>query len=311
MKFWLGLILVFCLCFGITFYIKQQHRAAVNQFSIASIQFALPTNPAWDIPPLNKAQQEAINGILLQRFTYLGKGSRSFAFLSEDGQYVLKFFKSRYHTPHWAVRFLPSFFPFKSYKERKMKKVSLDTVLNGYKIAYDHDREGTGLVHIHLNPNDTYRYPTITLTDKQGIPHLIDLNQTRFVLQKKVQEFTHVLDILLKSGNVALAKQRIIQVFDLYLAHYRKGLYDLGTGILKNNGFIDDKPIHFDVGKMTLNSNRCDPHCQYKRLMEMTKTIDRWLLKNYPQYAEEISKEINGLLEKNKSHSKSEVSFHE
>lgn len=291
-KFWLGSTLTLCLCLGIIFHAKQQHRAAVNQFSIASIQFTLPNNPAWDIRPLTEAQQEKINDILLQRFTYLGKGARSFAFLSEDGQYVLKFFKYRYHTPHWAVRFLPSFFPFTSYKERKMKKVSLDTVLTGYKIAYDHDPEGTGLIHIHLNPRNTHPYPTITITDKQIIPHSINLDHTRFVLQRKVQEFTDVLDTLLKTGNVSLAKQRILQVFDLYLAHYQKGLYDLGLGILRNNGFIDDQPIHFDVGKMTLDSKICDPHCQYKRLMEMTKTIDRWLLKNHPRYYAEISKEL-------------------
>lgn len=285
----IGLKIVFIvLLIGLGFQIFTWINPRNETFSLQTIQFDFPYHEEWEIAPLTKKDQEHLNAIILsQKFTYLGKGARILSFVSEDGLYVLKFFKYRYHQPHWSVRFLPAVFPFENYRKRKMQKVSLDTVLNGYKVAYDHDRQGTGLLYIHLN-SSSHQLPDVTLLDKRGNPHIVNLDRTRFVIQLKVQELADVLHKLLKNQEVDLAIQRLCQIFDLYAAHYQKGLYDLGVGLIRNNGFIDDEPIHFDVGKMTLDTKICQPQLQWERITIMTHKVDLWLLKNYPLYRDEI-----------------------
>lgn len=260
-------------------------------FDLKTIQFDYPYNKDWEIDPLNQDQTNQINAILSQKFTYLGKGARLLCFLSEDGVYVLKFFKYRYHYPHFAT-YLPNVFPFKNYKQQKMKKVSLYTVLNGYKIAYEHEPNSTGLIYIHLNQTMN-QLPSVLIVDKQGKPHLVDLDDTRFVIQLRVEELTEVMTQLLNDQNIPTAKERLCQIIDLYLSHYKKNLFDLGVGILCNNGFIDDLPIHFDVSKMTIDEKICQPSLQKKSLTTMAKKIDLWLLKNYPAYRDEIMLTIN------------------
>jgi hypothetical protein len=288
----MGLRLLFIiLLIGLGFQIFKLNKPQKEIFNFQTIQFDFPYHEEWEIDPLTKKDQEHLNTIILsQKFTYLGKGARLVAFLSEDGLYVLKFFKYRYHKPHWAVRFLPSIFPFENYRKRKLTKVSLETVINGYKVAYDYDRQGTGLLYIHLNPSpsSSHQLPDVTLLDKQGHQHIIHLDHTRFVIQLKVQELAEVLHKLLKNQEVALVAKRLCQVFDLYAKHYQKGLYDLGVGIIRNNGFIDDEPIHFDVGKMTFNKKICQPQFQKERMAILVHKVDLWLLKNYPLYRDEI-----------------------
>ncbi len=281
-------VLLIALLIGLGFQIFKWNKPHKERFNLQMIQFDFPYREEWEIQPLNKKNQEHLNTIILsQKFTYLGKGARLISFLSEDGLYVLKFFKYRYHQPHWSLRYLPALFPFENYRKRKMQKVSLDTVLNGYKVAYDYDRQGTGLLYIHLNPS-FHQLPEATLLDKQENPHVINLNRTRFVIQLKVQELADVLHKLLKNQEVALAAQRLSQVFDLYAAHYQKGLYDLGVGLIRNNGFIDNEPIHFDVGKMTFDKKICQSQLQRERMAIMAHKVDLWLLTNYPLYRDQI-----------------------
>lgn len=95
----LGTTLLVC---AALFLYKKQLYKATGGFSVATIQFDLPYNPDWEtVHPT-----ENLDKIVQQKFTYLAKGARSFAFISEDGNTILKFFKYRYHEPHWALRYL-------------------------------------------------------------------------------------------------------------------------------------------------------------------------------------------------------------
>ncbi len=265
---------------------RLQYRAT-DGFSADYIEFAFPFRPDWQIPKEKAEPQE----LLAQSFSYLGKGARSYAFLGEDGKTVLKFFKYRYHQPHWMVRYLPDFPPFNYLRQKKIGKVSLETVLNGYGIAYSQDPEGTALLHIHLNETAGV-YPPVTVFDKQGKAHLIDLDRTRFVLQKKVQEAEDLIGELLVEGNVEEAKKRIGQIFDLYLSHYRQGLCDLGVGILRNNGFDGEKAVHFDVGKLTRDESVRQLAATEQRIVRMAKKIEFWLRINYPAHHDALVSDL-------------------
>lgn len=265
-----------------------------SQFAIEKIQFDWPQEKTWEMFPLSPNERAFIQQLFSQPFSYLGKGARTFSFVSQDGKYVLKFFKYRYHLPHWAVRWLPPIFPCHSYRQRKMQKTPLYQVLNGYKVAYDHDPLGTGLLTIHLNLTKG-EYPSLIVKDKQGKAHQVSLDETRFILQKKVVELIPLLDECLKKGEARLATHRLCQVLDLYLFYYQQGLNDLGVGILKNNGFLGDRPIHFDVSKMIVDEKMKDPLCQKEQFKKIIGKVEEWLEKNHPQYRQEI---IPGLEER-------------
>jgi hypothetical protein len=283
-------ILLILLFLGLGIYFFKGNKNQKGELNLQTIQFDFPYHPEWDAT-LSTKEKEHIHTILSQKFTYLGKGARLVSFLSEDGAYVLKFFKYRYHQPHWAVGYLPDVFPFKSYRQRKMKKVSLETVLNGYGIAFKYIPESTGLVYVHLNQT-SHLLPEVRIIDKQGKDHLIILDGTRFVVQLKVEELERLLHQMLKNQQVELAKQRLRQVIGLYKEYYQQGLYDLGVGILRNNGFIHDQPIHFDVSKMTMDDKVRDPQFQQERLKIMLKKVSGWLRENYPQYHDDVMRNL-------------------
>lgn len=289
------ILIVFSLLFTLFFSLRRRAYEVNDGFSLEAIQFTLPYNRLWEIPPLSHEEKHLVDHVLSQPFTYLGKGARSYAFLSQDGQYVVKFFKYRYHVPHWAVRWLPSIPPFELFRQRKIKKVSLDTVLSGYKVAYMADREGCGLLYIHLN--ETEGHPQLLLTDKQGKSHRIDLNDTRFVVQKKVVEAEEELALLFQQRNLSLVKERIRALFSLYRSHYQYGVTDLGVGILRNNGFnAEGRPIHFDVGKMGYDERVKDPKFQFERLYELAQRVVQWVEKHYPSYKDEIREDLKTML---------------
>ena len=52
-------------------------------------------HPKWDIGPLTSEQESLLNEISSQTFRYLGSGKECYAFESEDGKLVLKFFKQK------------------------------------------------------------------------------------------------------------------------------------------------------------------------------------------------------------------------
>ena len=73
-------------------------------------KFASPTfspNPEWEFPQPSAEEQEQIDAILSQKFTYLARGSQAFAFVSEDGRYVLKLFKQHKWHPKNPLGYIP------------------------------------------------------------------------------------------------------------------------------------------------------------------------------------------------------------
>jgi len=286
--------IVFGCAFVLIFFLLVVKIQGSQSSFISSIQFDIPHKQEWEIAPLGKNSQEAVNTILGQKFTYFAKGARCLAFLSEDDQYVIKFFKFRYYQPHWTVRYFPSIFPFDYFKKKKEHKVSLSTVLTGHKNAYEKDPAGTGVVFVHLNPKSC-GLPHLLVEDKDGSAYTIDLNQTRFVLQRRGCELSDLLDQLLRNNEIDQATKALSQVIALYISQFRRGLYDLGRGLVRNNGFADGAPIHFDVGKLTIDERALDPAFQQQILKELVKNVENWLKKTHPEYCEVM---IQALYEK-------------
>src|SRR5258705_119780 len=85
-------ILLSCaLFFGIQSFCHVQPSG----FQLLKIPISTPARPEWAVPPLPSSSPllPLINTALSQPYTFLSFGGQCYAFLSQDGQYVIKFFK--------------------------------------------------------------------------------------------------------------------------------------------------------------------------------------------------------------------------
>src|SRR5690349_15990834 len=113
-------LLLFILFVSLMLSLPGLARKLTHGFRIGKLHLDFPYQPQWEI-----ACDPAIERILRQPFTFLGKGSQSYVFESQDGQTVVKLF--RFDRPD-AIQ-----------------------LFDACKLAYDSLRDETGLLYIHLN----------------------------------------------------------------------------------------------------------------------------------------------------------------
>lgn len=259
-----------------------------HDFRIEYISSHITYHPEWEIKGLPSNKE--IRLLLAQPFKYLGKGGQAYAFESEDGKYVLKFVKFKFLQPrfkHQLISFIPFFEDWNDNEmERRLRKFH-DFYL-GYKRAFEVNKINSGLLYLHFNPTFN-QFGTVTLFDRKGLKHVVDLDQTVFIVQKKSEMLNELLVKLLDQGRVEEAKEKINKILDMYLSHYQMGLHDLGFGVIHNTGFAEDLPIHVDLGKMTWDENIMKSECYKEDLIMIASKIEEWLRENYPLYHEELS----------------------
>jgi len=242
---------------------------------------------------ISPSPNEEVLAILNQKFHYLGQGNQSYAFESEDSKYVLKFFKFGHLKPFsLPIPFLQEHFKAKAKSQEKR----FLKVFEGYKIAYTEDPENSALLFIHLNKRDHLK-KELFLRDRFGIAHTINLNDVAFVLQEKVIPTKEVFKQLFKQQDIEGVKRRIGQLFDLYIAQYKKGLYDRDHNLMYNTGFKGKKAIRLDVGKLRKEPFFKEPANYRKDLEKIAfERILRWVKKYYPDYENEITLTLMDLL---------------
>lgn len=249
---WPNLLIWITLALVVGFFAVRVYYRLTDDFRIANMTYEMPHNPDWESPPLAPWQKHQLKKILAQPFHYVGKGAQSYVFVSADKTYVIKFFKFKHLKPSPWVEALPELPYIKEWRQANIarKERLLDSVFSGYKLAYDLHRDQAGLFYIHLNATSDLDL-SVTLIDKIGRTHHLELDPIVFVIQENARTTRTVMSEAVGSGELALAKRRIQQIIDLYLTEYEKGIYDRDHGVMHNTGFVGDKPIHLDVGKLT------------------------------------------------------------
>lgn len=286
--FWFALACVFVVILVRVYY------KTTDDFRVANITYELPYHKEWEFPPFNPTEQQELDAILNEKFTYLGKGSQCYAFASEDNQYVLKFFKFKHLKPHWFVEIFPPIPPFSNYRSKQYvrKQKKLNNLFEGYRLAYEEYRPQSGLIYIHLNKTKNL-HKIITVYDKIGFPRNIDLDQVVFVLQKKGTTTRSVLSADLENHDIAAAQKHIDKILNFYSQEYSRGIFDRDHGVLINTGFLNDEPFHLDVGKLTKNEAMKNRSDALKDITFISEKLKGWIKKNYPQNYEELSSFID------------------
>lgn len=245
MKFLFKLSLFFTAFYFLSLFCNQQ----TDRFSVYTLTA---------LPPLslcNKGPEKEACEILTQPFYYLGTGGQTFVFASQDGKYVLKFFKK---LPH-PLAFL------KKYKIRKKQSLLKD--LNSYLLAFQKAPEETGLVFIKMDTKTPFNQK-IKLEDKLHISHLVSLQNTLFVLQKRA---IPLKDYLNQEKEI---KKIFSSLFELAQKLGEKHITDEDFQHLDNNlGFLEKRPLFIDPGRWAEHACSTD---------DMSKKFMQWIEEKHP-----------------------------
>lgn len=283
---WMYYFILVFVCFGLA----RLYYRLTDDFRLSNIRHQLPFEAPWKVPTLTAEEQQQLTDILNQKFSYIGKGAQCYAFASEDEQYVLKFFKFKHLKPSLWVDLLPSFGPFKDYKqsciERKQRK--LFGVFEGYDIAYRENRQDSELLYLHLVPTE-HLHQAVTVVDKIGFERTINLDDVVFLVQKKGETLRTRLKQLLSQERLLEAEQAIASIVGMYISEYKKGVYDRDHGVMHNTGFVGSQPFHLDVGKFSKEERMREVDVYKKDLEHVLWKIDRWVKTDYPQYYSALS----------------------
>jgi len=282
-KFYIGFALFLfsaSLFFGIDRF--AHHRS--SHFSTDKITTRRAYSPEWDIPSVSPEEKKSIDQILSQQFTYYSKGSQAYVFISEDKKYILKFLKQEKLRSHSFLSYVPiSFNPY--YQERLFKEKKCRATFLACKTAYTDLKEESGLIYVHLN-NQHDLNKKITIYDKSGHKHLVDIDKTSFYLQKRAQLIYSRISELVHNEDIEGAKKIITSVFSLIDHLGKKGVVENDPILRKNFGLIDDVAVQIDVGKLRIDPKRQQNLAYKEEVASITHSFKIWLEKNYPELSE-------------------------
>jgi len=199
------------------------HRAT-DGFALWKIRSEHIFDPRWEVS--FPKEETTVQSALQQKFHYWCKGGQCYVFLSEDGQFVLKFFK------------------FSHLKGKRWKKD-----FKSYKLAYEELRRESALLLLHLNPT-VNRYGKLTLVDRLHIEHVLSLDDTLFLLQRRAELIFPSLSASMEKGDVEGAKNKISSLVQLLFCRAERGIEDNDSNVRKNFGFIDGRAVMIDVGRL-------------------------------------------------------------
>lgn len=269
--------------------IGRAYFMVTDGFREANIQSELKPSEAR----ANRGDEKAARQILKQPFRYLAKGCQSYCFLSEDGQYVLKFFKyQRYQMSPFleALRFIPK---VDAYVEKRQahKLEKLEFFMQAWIIANDYLREESGLVYVHLSKSDHLKQP-IVFFDKMGFRHELEADNLEFLIQRRAEPLQKVLVAAPTEESIAL----IDRLIDMLVHEYSMGLGDHDPALLQNTGVYNGKPFHIDVGQFYFNPQFKESKGFYQDLFNRTYEMREWLKRMKPEVERALTQKLKGLM---------------
>lgn len=273
------------------FGLERLCHLATGGFSVLRITHNLEETPSLD------ESGPTIDAILSQSFTYLNSGAQSYVFLSEDDQYVIKFFKFQHmRVPPW-IHYLPLPQTLKNYRNYKIakKNLALSKLFLSYNIAYNLLQKETGLIYLHLNKTNKYR--PLHLIDKIGVHYLLDGSSLAFVIQRKGILLYEALEEDMKRGDIAHAKELISSLMNLSILRCQRGVGDQDPDFRTNFGVINGTIAQLDTGRFYLEEKEKDPEVYKREIYRITRDFREWLSQNQPTLVscfDENIKDIKG-----------------
>lgn len=267
-------------------------------FLVSNIASTSIANPRWNVRPLSTHEKQKIEKILEQPYFYLGKGCQSYVFVSQDGNYVIKFLKHQHFRPQKWINLFTVIPAIEQYQlaKKKEKQDKLNKVLNSWKLSFDSLQKETGVVYAHINKSSDWNQ-TIAIRDKMGLTHSLQIDDFEFLLQRKATMLCRHLDALMTQGKDREAEILIDRLMAMLLAEYTSGFADNDHALMQNTGVLEGWPIHIDVGQLIRNPIVQDPQVLKQEIYDKTYLFSVWLQKHYPELALHLRTRLVALLD--------------
>jgi hypothetical protein len=221
--------------------------------------------------------------ILKQRFYYLDQGRQSYAFLSEDGQTVLKCFKYQ--------RFRPSLW---SKSDRQQLQEKREALHQSFRLAFEQLAASTGMLCLHLQQTEGLPQ-SLTLVDAHGHEYVLNPNQLNFALQRRAQMFTPYLERLIAEQRLEEGRLLLDQLVALLMGEYKKGIADGDGACMRNMGVIDGHLVRVDTGRLYQDDSWRQPVVYQRKLLAKVYKLRKWLRVHSMELAAHLDEQLTGV----------------
>jgi hypothetical protein len=284
--------ILFLICF---FLVERFCYDKTLGFRLQKIYSTLPPDPNWATGYLKEYDEAKVREILSQPFYFFGRGGESYAFLSKDGRYILKFFKHHKMRPkHPLDLLLPPCFRQKWQNRRKER---LERFFSSCKLAFEQISQETGLLYLHLTKSENL-HQKMTFFDPIGIKHRVDLDKVEFALQKRATMALPTLFQLVEEGKVDLAKAHLTSLLEMIYTRSRAGIADHDARG-RNFGFVDGRAIEFDLGSFSQDERLKEEKNVKKTFLLETCKLRRWVHKHRPELLDSFDEKRKNFLTEN------------
>jgi hypothetical protein len=288
------LLISFCLTAFIAWIpiAQKWEKKRTDGFHPKKISSDLSWNEGWQTPPLELDEQRDLELATNQPYRYLGCGGQCFAFISEDDQYVIKFFRhSRLKPPFYAHYPLPNKIKERAYAVVADRQRKLMRDFTSYSIAANILKHESAIIYAHLNKTSHLR-KKLMLSDKSGKKYGIDLDSHEFIIQKKAIPICDAISSYMHNGDSQKAKQLLESIVDLIVLRSLKGVYDHDAWIQWNFGCLDNKAILIDVGKLQKIEEKKQPSEYLKDIHMIVDRFRPWLKDSFPELENTLDQAI-------------------
>lgn len=296
-KFYVRRLLWLSLTITVFFGLGRLYYFVTDGFTIGNITSDLAYDSRWETRPLTDEENTIVNNLLTQKFHYLGKGCQSYVFESEDGQYVLKFFKYQRMKPRtWLapMTFIPVVDDYLKKKNAK-KRRKLEGVFNSWKIAFDHLPKETAVAYVHLNKT-AHLDKTLTINDKLGLSSVLNIDDYEFMIQKKAVMVCDHINSLMSSNRFDESILFLHSLVDMILGEYQRGIADNDHALIQNTGVFNGEPIHVDIGQFVIDESVKEPQFHMQELFTKTYKFRLWLKESHPDLYKEFDRYLHKVI---------------
>ena len=275
-----GAVICLALCVRIGYY------AMTDGFSLARVEAPLSFPGDFSVPPPSGSTLKILSSLSQQHFRYFKKGSQAYAFLSEDGQYVLKLFKLHHLQQANWLRALPAFGFLKTYRDFLIERrdYRIDLTLNSYKLAAEQLPDECALIYAQILPSPAYSLP-VTIHDAVGRTYTIDLAQHGFAVQRRCDLVIPCFERWIRDHDMEKGRAAIDSLVALIARRSSKGIQDIDPDLHKNAGLLNGHAIFIDIG-----SFRACP--EMRQTHEMKSTVKKVFL-HFSEWLADRSFELN------------------
>ena len=282
---------LFCLVGFVGFRLVHWWEGRGAGFRLYKIQSTPVFDERWEID-YSPEDLELARKALSQPYHYLGHGFQVYAFMSEDGQYVLKFFRhQRLRLPEFVMS-LPSIPLFDEWRKSRILSLGRrqDHLFRSCKTSWDLGRYETILLMVHLNSTEG-QYPSVMIKDSLDNTYSIELDKYQFLLQRRAQLVKPTISALMTKGDEQGACRRVDQIFDLFVECARKGIADTDGALVRkdNLGFFEDRAIYIDGGKLSPRKGPITKKAFVKDVKRLNP-LEKWMKDEYPKLGKYFAK---------------------